>query len=119
MRPNEQARQDSDNYGQAVEGVAEQIVGELNETEPDDRDELLHRLLHESTDQHDYVINDELQLHTLRHSKHPCAALFNGTLSGGYQSTDNFPFAEIAGEAFEADVSAKVKELLGENRTPT
>jgi hypothetical protein len=45
--------------------------------------------------------------------------LFNGTLSGGYQSTDNFPFAEIAGEAFEADVSAKVKELLGENRTPT
>ena len=118
MRPNEQAQQDSDNYWQAVEDVAEQIVEELDEVEPDDRDELLHRLLHESTDQHQYVINDELQLHTLRHSKHPCAALFNGTLSGGYQSTDDFPFAAFAGDAFEADVSEKVKELLDENGTP-
>jgi len=118
MRPKEQAQQDSDNYWQAVEDVAEQIVEELDQVEPDERDELLHRLLHESTDQHDYVINDELQLNTLRHSKHPCAALFNGTLSGGYQSTDDFPFAALAGDAFEADVSAKVKELLDENRTP-
>ena len=114
MRSNEQSQQDSDNYWQAVEQLAEQIVDELNEAEPGDRDELLHRLLPENTDQHDYVINDELQLHTLRHSKHPCSALFNGTLSGGYQSTDDFPFAAFAGHAFEADVSEKVKELLGE-----
>lgn len=119
MRPNEQAQQDSQNYWQAVEDMAEQIVEELDEAEPDHRDELLHRLLHENTDQHDYVINDDLQLHTLRYSKHPCAALFNGTLSSGYQSTDDFPFAAFAGDAFETDVSAKVKELLGENRTPT
>ena len=118
MRPNEQAQQDSDNYWQAVEDVAEQIVEELDEAEPDDRDELLHRLLHDNTDQHEYVINDELQLQTLRHSKYPCAALFNGTVTGGYQSTDDFPFAAFAGDAFEADVSEKVKELLAENGTP-
>lgn len=53
-----------------------------------------------------------LQLHVLRHSKHPCAALFNGTLGSSYQSTDDFPFADFAADAFEADVSEKVKELL-------
>jgi predicted transcriptional regulator len=117
-KPCEQAQQDSDNYWQAVENLAEQIVEELGDAEADDRDELLHRLLHENTEQHEYVINDDLQLHVLRHSKHPCAALFNGTLSGGHQSTDDFPFAAFAGDAFEADVSAKVKELLDENKTP-
>ena len=112
MRPKEQAQQDSDNYWKAVADLAEQIVEELDEAEGGDRDELLHRLLHENTDQHDYVINDELQLHVLRHSKHPCAALFNGTLGHSYQSTDDFPFAAFAGDAFEADVSEKVNELL-------
>ena len=58
------------------------------------------------------VINDELQIHTLRHSKHPCAALFNGTLGHGHQSTDDFPFAAFAGDAFEADVSEKISEIL-------
>lgn len=110
MRQNE-TQQDSDNYWQAVTDVAEQIVEELSEAE-DDRNDLLHQLLHESTDQHDYVINEELQLHTLQHSKNACAALFNGTLSHSYQSTDNFPFSAFAGDAFEADVAAKVNELL-------
>lgn len=64
------------------------------------------------------MINDDLQLQVLRYSKHPCAALFNGTLNGGYQSTDEFPFAAFAADAFEADVSEKVTELLDENRTP-
>lgn len=114
-----QPQHDSGDYWQAVEDLAEQIVEELNDAEEEDRNELLHRLLHENTDQHDYVINDELQLHVLRHSKHPCAALFNGTLGHSYQSTDDFPFAVFAGDAFEADVLAKVKELLDENRTPT
>ena len=119
MRPNEQAQQDSDNYWQAVEDVAERIVEELNEADEDDRNELLHQLLHENTDQHEYVINDELQLHVLRHSKHPCAALFNGTLGHSYQSTDDFPFATFAGDAFEADVAEKVNESLAEKTTPT
>ena len=110
MRQNE-TQHDSDNYWQAVTDVAEQIVEELNEAE-DDRNDLLHQLLHESTDQHDYVINEVLQLHTLQHSKNPCAALFNGTLGHSYKSTDNFPFAAFAGDAFEADVAAKVNELL-------
>lgn len=107
-----QRQHDSEDYWQAVEDLAEQIVEELNDAEEEDRNELFHRLLHENTDQHQYVINDDLQLHTLRHSKNPCAALFNGTLSGGYQSTDDFPFAAFAGDAFEADVSEKVAELL-------
>jgi len=110
MRPNE-AQQDNDNYWQAVTDVAEQIVEELNEAE-DDQNDLLHELLHDNTDQHDYVINDVLQLHTLQHSKNPCAALFNGTLGSSYQSTDNFPFSSFAGDAFKADVAAKVNELL-------
>lgn len=114
MRPNEQAQKDSDNYWQAVEELAEQIVEELNDSDDEDQNELLHRLLHESTDQHGYVINDELQLHVLRYSKHQCAALFNGTLDGGYKSTDQFPFAAFAGDAFEADVSVRVSEMLGE-----
>ena len=110
MRQNE-TQQDSDNYWQAVTDVAEQIVEELSEAE-DGQNDLLHQLLHENTDQHDYVINEVLQLHTLQHSKNPCAALFNDTLSGGYQSTDNFPFAAFAGDAFAADVAVKVNELL-------
>ena len=110
MKQNE-TQQDSDHYWEAVTDVAEQIVEELSEAE-DGQNDLLHQLLHENTDQHDYVINEVLQLHTLQHSKNPCAALFNGTLSGGYQSTDNFPFAAFAGDAFAADVAVKVNELL-------
>lgn len=114
MRQNEQIQQDSDNYWQAVEDLAEQIIEELNDSDDEDRNELLHRLLHESTDQHGYVISDDLQIHVLQHSRHPCAALFNGTLGGGYQSTDQFPFSAFAGDAFEADVAVRVSEMLGE-----
>jgi hypothetical protein len=117
MRPSDlQARQQHDNYWQTVTDVAEQIVAELHDADPDeDRDELLHRLLHENTDQHDYVIRDDLQIPTLLYSKHPCAAIFNGTLLGErYRSTDNFPFAAFAAEAFEMDVAQKVRELHGE-----
>jgi hypothetical protein len=104
-----------DNYWQAVTDVAESIVAEVRDADPDeDRDELLHRLLHESTDQHDYVIRDDLQIQTLQFSQHPCAALSNGTLLGErYQPGDNFPFAAFAAEAFEMDVATKVKKLLG------
>mgnify|MGYP000992221464 CR=1 FL=1 len=105
-----------DTYWQAVADVAENIVAELQDADPEeDRDELLHRLLHESTDDHDYVIHEDLQIHTLHHSQHPCAALFNGTLLGErFRPGDNFPFASFAAEAFEMDVAAKVKKLRGE-----
>jgi len=105
-----------DDYWQAVIDVAENVVAELNDADADeDRDELLARLIHERTDQHDYVIQDDLQTHTLQHSQHPCAALFNGTLVGHqYQPGDNFPFAAFAADAFEADVITKVKLLLGQ-----
>ena len=41
---------------------------------------LLTRLVHVATDQHDYVVRDDLQIQTLQQSQHPCAALFNGTV---------------------------------------
>ena len=107
---------DFDNYWQAVQDVAEAIVAELADADPDeDRNELLTRLVHEGIDQHDFVIRDNLQIHTLQYSQHPCAALFNGTLNGHhYQPGDNFPFAAFAADAFEADVIQKIKLLLGE-----
>ena len=105
-----------DNYWQAVTDVAEQIVAEVRDADPDeDRDELLHRLLHEKTDDHNCVVRDDLQIQTLQYSQHPCAALFNGTLlAERHQPGDNFPFAKFAAEAFEMDVSAKVGKLLGQ-----
>ena len=40
--------------------------------------------------------------------------MFNGTLLGHhYRPGDNFPFAAFAADAFEADVTQKVKESLG------
>ena len=106
---------DHDNYWQAVHDVAESIVAELEDTD-EDRDELLTRLVDEYADQHDYVIQEDLQIHTLQHSSNPCAAIFNGTgLSNRYQPGDNFPFAAFAADAFAMDVTQKVKELLGED----
>ena len=107
---------DHDNYWQAVADVAENVVAEMADADPDeDRDELLARLVHERTDQHDYVIRDDLQVHTLQYSQHPCAALFHGTLLGHqYQPGDNFPFDALAADTPEADVIATVKELLDE-----
>ena len=110
--PNQDPKAQQQDYWQAVTDVAEQIVDELQDTD-EDRDEALHRLLHENTDQHDCVIFDELQVLTLQFSKHPCAAFFNGTLlQQRFRPTDSFPFAAFAAEAFEMDVAQKVKELL-------
>ncbi|MHB8971243.1 MAG: hypothetical protein ACYC4N_12420 [Pirellulaceae bacterium] len=112
--PNDQAKQEHDDYWQAVTDVAKAVVTEWGDTD-EDRDESLTRLVHEATDQHDYVVRDDLQVQTLQHSQHPCAALFNGTLLGHhYLPSDSFPFAAFAADAFEADVIQKVKELLGE-----
>ena len=47
---------DHDNYWQAVQYLAENIVAELADVDPEeDRDETLTRLVHDRTDQHDYV----------------------------------------------------------------
>jgi hypothetical protein len=109
-----QPNQAHDDYWQAIQDVAEAIVAEMEDTD-DDRDEALTRLVHDAIDQHDYVIRDDLQIQTLQHSQHPCAALFNGTLLGNrYQPGDNFPFAAFAADAFEADVTERIKELLDE-----
>ena len=54
---------DHDNYWQAVQYLAENIVAELADEDPEeDRDETLARLVHDRTDQHDYVIRDDLQI---------------------------------------------------------
>ena len=112
--PNDQAKQEHDDYWQAVNDVAEAVVAELEDTD-EDQDESLTRLVHEATDQHDCVVRDDLQIQTLQQSQHPCAALFNGTLLGHhYLPSDSFPFAAFAADAFEADVIQQVKELLGE-----
>ena len=112
-RPDEQTQHDLANYRQAVSDVAENVVAELNDADTDNnRDELLTQLIDERCDQHDYVINDELQIHTLLYSQNPCAAFFNGTFKSDYASGDNFPFADFAADAFEMDVIVKVKELL-------
>ena len=104
-----------DNYWQAIQDVAESILAELQDTD-EDHDELLTRLVDEHTNQHDYVIRDDLQIHTLQYSNNPCAAIFNGTvLSNRYQPGDNFPFAAFAADAFAMDVTQKVKEMLGED----
>ena len=115
-RRDEQIQQDLDNFRQAVNDVAENVVAELADTDTDnDRDELLTQLIGERCDQHDYVINDELQIHTLLYSDHPCAGFFNGTFKSDYDSGDNFPFADFAADAFEMDLTHKVKQLLEES----
>ena len=116
MRPDENTQREIDDYRQAVQDVADNVVVELQDADTDDdRDELLAHFVHDRTDQHEYVINDELQIHTLLYSNHPCAAFFNGTFKSDYNSTDNFPFADFAAGAFEMDVIDKVRELLEES----
>ena len=90
-RRDEQIQRDLDNYRQAVNDVAENVIAELNDADTDsadDRNEFLTQLIHDRTDQHDYVINDELQVHTLLYSNNPCAGFFNGTFKSDYASGD-------------------------------
>ena len=116
MRPDENTQREIDDYRRAVQDVAENVVAELQDADTDDdRDELLTQLVHDRIDQHVYVINDELQIHTLLYSAHPCAAFFSGTYKSDYNSTDSFPFTDFAADAFEMDVTAKVKDLMEEH----
>ena len=116
MRPDEETQREIDDYRQAVQDAAENVVAELQDANPDDdRNELLAQLVDERCEQHDYVIGTELQIHTLLYSNNPCAAFFNGTFKSDYRSTDSFPFADLAAGAFQMDVTARVKELLDED----
>lgn len=110
----QQAQQEHENYWQAVTDVAERVVDDY-EADEDADDELLTRLINEKCDQHDYVIGNELCIHTLKYSDNACAGFFDGTFAANqYGRTDDFPFTDLAADAFEADVTAKVGELLGE-----
>ena len=110
-----ETHQQIEDYWSAVEDVAENIVAEVNDADPEeDRDELLLRLLDEHTEQHEYVINTDFQIHTLQFSNHPCASFFHGTFKNEYAIHDSFPFQVFAADAFEADVKDKVLELLDE-----
>ncbi len=113
MRPDEQAKQESDDYWQAVTDVAENVVADLEDDDGEDRDELLTRLIAEKCDQHEYVIGNELCIHTLNYSNNACAGFFDGTFAANqYARNAEFPFTDLAADAFEADVTDKVKELL-------
>lgn len=108
-----ETHQQIEDYWSAVEDVAEHIVADFNDADPDDdRDELLIRLVNEHTEQHDYVIGTELQIYTLQFSNHPCASFFHGTFKSTYDIHDSFPFQAFAADAFEEDVKDKVLELL-------
>ena len=111
MARDQKTQEQLDNYRKAVADTAENIIAEI-EADDTNRDESLQQLVNEQIELHDYVINPELQIHTLLYSAHPCAAFFNGTYEDQYASTDNFPFAVFAADAFEQDVIEKVKELL-------
>lgn len=111
-----QTQQEFNDFWHAVLDVAENVVAELNDADPDDdRDELLSRLISERCDQHDCVIRDDLNIQTLLYSQNPCAGFFDGTFAASqYGRGDSFPFSALAADAFEADVTDKVKQLLDE-----
>jgi len=96
--------------------VAESVVSDLDDADDeDDRDELISRLIAEKCDQHEYVIGNDLCIHTLKYSGNACAGFFDGTFSANhYARNAEFPFTALAADAFEADVTDKVKELLGD-----
>lgn len=114
MRPDEQAKREHDDYWHAVTDVAENVVADLEDADEDeDRDELLSRLTAEKCDQHEYVIGNDLRIHTLKYSNNACAGFFDGTFAANhYARNASFPFADLAADAFETDVTEKVKALL-------
>lgn len=115
MCQQQQAKQEHDEYWQAVTDVAENVVADLEDAaDGDDRDELLSRLIAEKCDQHHYIIGVDLCIHTLKYSSNACAGFFDGTFAANqYARNVEFPFTALAADAFEADVTDKVKELLG------
>ena len=116
MCQQQQAKQENDDYWAAVTDVAENVVADLDDADDeDDRDDLLTRLIAEKCDQHEYVIGNDLCIHTLKYSGNACAGFFDGTFAASqYARNATFPFSDLAADAFEADVTDKAKELLGD-----
>jgi len=114
MCQQQQAKREYDDYWAAVTDVAESVIDDLEDADEDeDRDELLTRLIADKCDQHEYVIGNELCIHTLKYSGNACAGFFDGTFAANqYARNAEFPFADLAADAFEADVTDKVKEML-------
>lgn len=111
----QQAKKENDDYWAAVIDVAENVVADLEDADAD-RDECLTRLIAEKCDQHEYVIGNDLCIHTLKYSGNACAGFFDGTFAASQYARDaEFPFTDLAADAFEADVTDKVKELLGDD----
>jgi len=114
MRPDEHAKQEHGDYWHAVTDVAENVIADLEDAD-EDRDEFLSRLIAEKCDQHEYVIGNDLCVHTLRYSNNACAGFFDGTFAANHYARNAlFPFTDLAADAFEADVTDKVKEMLGD-----
>lgn len=111
----EQARTDHDNYWDAVITAAENVVenhrSDIENGNVDESD--FEQLINEHCDQHDYVINVDLQIHTLLYSAHPCVGFDLGPRA---KPTDEFPFGWFAGYAFERDVLEKAKDYLENTR---
>lgn len=102
-----------DDYWDAVNDVAERVFLEVSESDEEDRDESVVQLISENCDQHEYVIHNELQIHTLLYSRNACAGFFDGTFAANqYGRSDDFPFADLAADAFVADVTNKVRQFL-------
>lgn len=106
-------QEEFDQYWHAVNDAAEAVLAEIQDFEEDqDGEEQLSFVVTDHCDQHEYVINEELNVHTLLYSQNPCAAFFNGTFPiSRYHCGDPFPFAELAADAFEADVIGRVQQL--------
>lgn len=112
MCRNQQAQQEHDDYWQAVTDVAENVVADLEDAD-EDQDECPTRLIAEKCDQHECVIGVDLCVQTLRYSNNVCAGFFDGTFAANqYARNAEFPFTDLAADAFEADVTDKVRELL-------
>ena len=114
MCQQQQAKQEHDDYWQAVTDVAESVIDDLDDADDEEnQDELMTRLISEKCDQHECVIDNDLCIHTLKYSGNACAGFFDGTFAANqYARNAPFPFVDLAADAFEADVTDKVKELL-------
>lgn len=117
MCRNQPAQQEHDDYWEAVTDVAESVIDDLDDADDEEnRDELMTRLIAEKCDQHEYVIGNDLSIHTLRFSNNACAGFFDGTFAANhYARNAQFPFTDLAADAFEADVTDKVRELLSDD----
>jgi hypothetical protein len=96
-----------------VNDTAEALVAELEVDDEQDRDEQLSFIVADHCDRHEYLINEELNIHTLLYSQNACSAFFNGTFPmSRYASGGPFRFPALAADAFEADVIGRVHQLI-------